>query len=278
MASIAARAARLPGRGARLVLLLARVPLLGLVSLLALVPILAGAVTAAPARAAVPPPLSGDLTVADISSTYGSGVFGRWSVDPFGLPVYDYTLDQQTSPLGPQAELGGNRDAWHQVGNDRVVADAYNHGYVQMWSQDRLYQWMNHYDASSQHYAGGYGYLRVGGRTYSTLYDDRPPGAATTRRFGPGYYEKTTQAGPIAVTQRVYAPFGDDPLLLDEVTLRNTSSAAQTPSWFEYWDVNPAGPPGFGPRATGSPSYDAGTRTLSVAQLPNAVDTAPLSI
>jgi hypothetical protein len=232
----------------------------------------------APARAAGPPPLSADASAADISSAFGSGVFGQWAVDDFGLPAYDYTLDNQASPAAPQPELGGSRDAWHQVGNDHVVADAFNHGYVQLWSQDRLYQWMNYYQASGQHYAGGYGYLSVAGHTYSTLYDDRPAGASTTRRFGLGYYDKTTQAGPIAVDQRVYAPFGDDPLLLDEVTLHNRSSTSQTAAWFEYWDVNPAGPPGFGPRATAAPSYDPATRTLSVGQSPNGVDTAPLSI
>ena len=37
----------------------------------------------------------------------------------------------------------------------------------------------------------------------------------------------------------VYAPFGDDPLLLHDVTIRNTSDRSREVSWFEYWDVNP---------------------------------------
>ena len=37
----------------------------------------------------------------------------------------------------------------------------------------------------------------------------------------------------------VYAPFGDDPLLLHDVTITNRTTHAEPVSWFEYWDVNP---------------------------------------
>ena len=77
-----------------------------------------------------------------ITSTYGSGDFGRWTVDHFGLPAYRYTMDEQTDPIARQAELAGGNDAWSQVGNDRVKADAFNHGYTELWSQDRLMQWI----------------------------------------------------------------------------------------------------------------------------------------
>jgi hypothetical protein len=76
---------------------------------------------------------------ADIASTAGSGDFGRWQVDRFGLPSYRYRIDEEHNPLARQPELGGSTDAQHQIGNDHVVAAAYNHGYVQLWSQDRRY-------------------------------------------------------------------------------------------------------------------------------------------
>jgi hypothetical protein len=235
-------------------------------------------VGALPAAAAGPAALSADTSRADIASTYGSGVFGQWTVDGLGLPDYRYTIDEQTSPAAAQPELSGSTDAWHQLGNDHVVADAFNHGYVQLWSQDRLYQWMNYYDAAHQHYTGGYGYLNVGGKAYSTLYDDRDPSATAQRDFGVGYYAKDMRVAGLDVSERVYAPFGDDPLLLHDVTLRNTSASPKQASWFEYWDVNPAGPPDNQARATGAPVYDAATQTLSVAQLPSGTDTDPLSI
>ena len=156
-----------------------------------------------------------------------------------GASAYDYTIDQETNPIAAQPELSGAVDAWSQVGNDHIVADASNHGYVQLWSQDRLWQWMNYYDASHQHYAGGFGYLNVAGKVTSTLYDDRPAGASTDRRFGVGYYAKSTTVPGISEHDTVYAPFGDDSVLLDDVTITNTASSTQKGSYFEYWDVNP---------------------------------------
>jgi hypothetical protein len=238
------------------------------------------AVSAAPSSAAprAPAPLSTQTTRTPIDSTYGSGSFGTWGVDSFGLPEYDYTLDEETAPQAAQPELDGNRDAWHQVGNDRVVADAFNHGYVQLWSQDRMYQWMNFYDASADHFAGGYGYVNLGGHVYSTLYPDRAPGEQITRTFGAGYAQTVASVPGLTVTARVYAPFGNDPILLHDVTLTNDSSATESPTWFEYWDINPAMPPANTIRGTAAPVYDASNQTLSVAQLPSAQDTEPLSI
>jgi hypothetical protein len=234
---------------------------------------------AAPAAAAAPAPLSADTTPANINSSYGSGHFGQWTVDPWGLPAYDYTLDQQSSPIAKQPELSGSVDAWSQIGNDHVVADGVNHGYVQLWSQDRLYQWMNYYDAPHQHYAGGFGYINSGGKVISTLYDDRPAGASTGRRFGVGYYAKQTSAPGLSTKDTVYAPFGDDSLLLHDVTITNTGSSTRSGSYFEYWDVNPQVQAGKQiPRGYRSPVWDAASKTLSVAQLPDDVDTRPLTL
>ena len=168
----------------------------------------------------------------DISSGHGSGTFGSWGVDRFGLPVYRYTADEEATPAARQAELGGSTDAWHQVGNDHVVADAFNHGYVQLWSQDRLYQWANKYEGEAGRYAGGFGWLRAGDRVTSTLYDDRPTGATVEREFGVGYARRDTSVGDLGVDEVVLAPFGDDPLLVHQVTIRNTGPEAVDAAWF----------------------------------------------
>ena len=226
-----------------------------------------------------PAPLSAEHSAPSISSTYGSGAFGQWTTDRWGLPAYRYEIDEQTNPVAAQPELSGSNDGWSQLGNDRVVADAFNHGYVQLWSQDRLYQWTNYYDASHDHFAGGYGYLNVGGKVISTLYDDRPAGASTERVFGAGYYAKRLSASGLTTHDTVYAPFGNDPVLLHDVTITNTSSEPVSGSYFEYWDVNPE-VQGVTQLARGylSPAYDGATRTLSVAQLPDDADARPLSI
>ena len=93
-----------------------------------------------------------------------------------------------------------------------------------LWSQDRTYQWANYAEPASGHHGGGYGYLRAGDRTISTLYADRPEGAQTERLFGSGYFGRRTAVDGVDVSEEVYAPFGDDPLLLHDVTIRNTSA------------------------------------------------------
>ena len=89
---------------------------------------------AATQASAAPALLSHEKSAPDISSTFGSGSFGRWTVDAHKLPAYRYEIDELTSPIAPQPELSGNVNAWSQIGNDRVVADASNHGYSQLWS------------------------------------------------------------------------------------------------------------------------------------------------
>ncbi len=231
-----------------------------------------------PALAAGPSPLSAARGLPDMSSRYGSGSFGRWGVDRFGLPSYGYTIDPATAPQAHQTELDGSTDAWHQLGNDYLVADAHNEGYVQLWSQARAYQWINRYDAASSHYSGGYGYLRLPGRTISTLYADRPAGARTARDFGSGYVHRLTASKPVAIDEHVYAPFGNSPVLLHDVTIRNTSHRRVRASWVEYWDVNPYDEYRDKPLGLAPPRFSKSRRTLSVAETPDEVDSNPLSV
>lgn len=216
-----------------------------------------------------PVPLSHDKSSPNISSAYGSGNFGRWKTDGTGLPSYRYETDEETVPRARQAILDGGTDAWHQLGNDRFVANAYNHGYTQFWTQERRYEWLNRYDAAAGHFGGGYGYLNLGGRVISTLYDDRPAGAEIRRVFGTGYSRSTMRTAGVKIDQHVYAPFGNDPVLLHEVTLRNTGSAAKRATWFEYWDVNPFDQHTGSQVGLGRPAYDAAVRTLTVEQTPD---------
>ena len=105
----------------------------------------------------------------------GSGIFGHWFVDGFGLPAYRYRLDPDRDPRTRQPELNGSTDAWHQLGNDHIVATAHTRGHVQLWSQDPPTSGSTSPSRRLGQYAGGYGYLRTaGGRVISTLYADRP--------------------------------------------------------------------------------------------------------
>ena len=237
--------------------------------------------TAAAARAAAPPALSADRAPAVIDSAYGSGAFGRWIVDRWNLPAFRYAIDEISSPMARQPELAGATRAQHQVGNDHIKGMAWNDGYTEFWSQDRLSQWANLYQPSSRHYAGGYGYLNVDGRPASTLYLDRPARSSFTRTFGVGYYRRTLIFHGIAVTETVYAPFGNSPVLLDNVTLTNRTPRAHRVSWFEYWDVNPYDQTTGFQRNIGlaGPVWHRRARILTVGQSTSSEgDTNPLSI
>jgi len=229
--------------------------------------------------AAAPPPLSTDHSSPSVRSTSGSGIFGRWFVDGFGLPAYRYQLDPDGDPRTRQPELNGASDAWHQLGNDHIVATADTRGHVQLWSQDRAYQWVNFDQPADAQYAGGYGYLRTdGGRVISTLYADRPAGARTQRDFATGYFGRLIGVRGIAVKERVYAPFGDDPLLLHDVTIHNRSRRPLRADWIEYWGVNPRGVVDKRYIGLAKPAYDSRSHTLSARELPDAVDQRPLTV
>ena len=192
-------------------------------------------------------------------------------VDGFGLPRYRYTIDEETAAQARQPELNGATDAWHQLGNDHIVANAYNHGYVQLWSQDRRYQWANHYEAGAGHYAGGYGYLQrrrpdASARSTTTA----PAGARTERDFGVGYFaphapprrrRRRRRARLRAVRRRPAAAARRD-------DHEHDAPARSGPSWFEYWDVNPYDQDRTTHLGLAAPRYDARDATLSVAPAP----------
>src|SRR5207237_8526503 len=69
------------------------------------------------AHAAAPPRLSSDHAPVSIASTYGSGHFGSWAVDGFGLPAYRYSVGELKTPFAAQPELAGRNGACHQVGS-----------------------------------------------------------------------------------------------------------------------------------------------------------------
>jgi len=213
-----------------------------------------------------------------VDSSYGSGHFGTWLVDRFGLPCYRYDVDERTDPAAKSPLAGVGTAATHLVGNDHVSAIAFNHGYTQLWSSDRRFQWVNLYNEPARHFAGGYGYLNINGQVISTLYLDHPLGAEMERRFGVGYFDKELKMETLEVSETVYAPFGDDPVLLHDIVIKNTSPKAERGSWFEYWDVNTFDQGAHQPIGLDSPRWDEYRRVLSVAQKPDAGDRDPLTV
>ncbi|HWC33303.1 MAG TPA: hypothetical protein VG650_00625 [Mycobacteriales bacterium] len=196
---------------------------------------------------------------------YGSNHFGHWQVDRWALPDFDYTDDELTDPHALQPETE-SRAAQHQVGNDHITAMAYNDGYTELWSQDWYAQWANYLQPSSRHYGGGFGWLRVGDRIVSTSYLDHHKGQPFTRHFGVGYYRKQTATSGVTVQEDTVAPFGNDPLLLDDVKLTNNSLQPRRLAWTEYWDINPYDQAVHQSLGVERPTWNARLQTLTVGE------------
>ncbi|MFW9999368.1 MAG: GH36-type glycosyl hydrolase domain-containing protein [Candidatus Hodarchaeota archaeon] len=168
--------------------------------------------------------------------SYGSGYFGEWIEDEFELPAYRYTCDQISDPkaITPMNEIWhAKTDHWHQVGNDRLVAVASNYGYLQVRQDEGGPKFLNVYDPENKHYAGGFGYLTDGNNMISTFYSKRY--SSFERIFGMGYYRKVVEDKGYTADQVIFAPFGDDPILISQITIANNREIAVDLDWVEYW-------------------------------------------
>jgi hypothetical protein len=155
--------------------------------------------------------------------SYGSGYFGKWIEDEFGLPAFHYTCDQTRDPKARTELNPGILTATEhisQIGNDRIVALASNYGHVRVRQDEGAPKFLNDYAPEHGCFAGGFGYLTDGKAVLSTYY----PGNAKSfdRVFGAGYFRKKVHDEPYGIDQVVFAPFGDDPVLLSQVTITNS--------------------------------------------------------
>ena len=180
-------------------------------------------------------------TSAGTELAYGSGHFGMWIQDEFGLPAFHYTCDQAHDPkaateLNPGGVLAAAEHI-HQIGNDRVVAIASNYGHVRVRQDEGAPKFLNDYAPDRDWYGGGFGYLSDGKTTISTFY----PGGASgfDRVFGIGYFRKRVTGGDYSIDHVIFAPFGDDPVLISQVTIRNNGKADAALRWIEYWGCQP---------------------------------------
>lgn len=167
---------------------------------------------------------------------YGSGYFGEWITDEFGLPAFRYTCDQIADPkaITPTDVVFRSRtDQTHQVGNDRLVAAVSNYGYVQVRQDEGSPKFLNDYVPERRQFGGGVGYLTDGKVILGTFYPGS--GESFERIFGAGYVRKKVAGFGYSADQVIFAPFGDDPVLLSQVTIANRGKSAAQLRWIEYW-------------------------------------------
>jgi len=169
---------------------------------------------------------------------YGSGYFGNWIIDKSGLPAYNYTCNQVTDPkaIAPTyKEWRLSTDQSHEVGNDRLAGVASNYGYIQIRQDEGSPKFLNDYNPVAKQFGGGFGYLTDGKSVISTFYDGK--NNQFERIFGMGYYRKKVKNENYEVDQVLYAPYGDDPVIISRVTVTNHSKEKANLRWIEYWGV-----------------------------------------
>lgn len=170
------------------------------------------------------------------SKAFGSGHFGEWITDQFGLPAYRYTCDQITDPEAVypvHKQWRVATDHTHQVGNDRLVAAVSNYGYVQVRQDEGSPKFLNDFSPEHQHYGAGIGFITDGTTMLSTYYPGH--GESFERTLGEGYFRKTVKGHNWEADQVIFAPFGDDPVLISQVKVRNHGKAPADLRWIEYW-------------------------------------------
>jgi hypothetical protein len=170
------------------------------------------------------------------NKAYGSGYFGEWIQDEFGLPAFRYTCDQINDPKAKTEVNPGTlspTEHIHQVGNDRIVGILSNFGHVRVRQDEGAPKFLNDYAPDRGQFAGGFGYLTDGRYAINTFYS----GTAKTfdRVFGVGYFRKKVSGDKCSVDQSIFAPFGDDPVLVSQVAITNHSNESLTLRWIEYW-------------------------------------------
>jgi len=187
---------------------------------------------------------------------YGAGHFGAWTVDDSGLPAYDFTPpDGWVEPPG----------AFHQLGNDAITALAHPGGPVELFTTRTFPRFANRFDDSRGHWAGGFGWVVGPDASFSTLGADAPDGAIQLRRFGMGYFRRDIAHAGIQLVQVVFAPDGDDEVVMEQLTFTNTTAGPLTLSYIDYWGVA-----GVFPRF-GAPSDEADTVITSYDPVRQAV-------
>lgn len=168
---------------------------------------------------------------------YGSGKYGSWIQDEYGMPAFkyetnQYNIEEKMPMVNPNGLWSDYRNHISQIGNDRVVLLLSNFGYVRLRQDEGSPKLLNDWNPENHQYAGGFGYLKTNNGTLSTFYKEQEN---FERIFGYGYFAKKVWNDDFAVTQNITAPYGDDPVIISDVIIENKTSESQTVKWVEYW-------------------------------------------
>ncbi|NCA66480.1 MAG: hypothetical protein EOM87_00290 [Clostridia bacterium] len=162
----------------------------------------------------------------------GNGYFGKWIEGLSGSAAYLYEINQ----INDTKALTMTNKAWNDrrnhsfcFGNDRIVALCSNFGYIQLRHDERCPKFLNDYNPEKLQYGGGFGYLK-GKKLLRTYYD----GQEMRREYGAGYMRKITKNDEAEVEEIMFAPYGDDPVMLKKVVIKNITDKPVEFEWYDY--------------------------------------------
>ncbi len=168
-----------------------------------------------------------------MEKSFGSGYFGEWVQGEQGVPAYRYAVNQLTDDKA----ITMTTPAWNDrrnhtfvFGNDRVVVTASNYGYCQIRQDEGCPKYLTDYNPPANQFGGGFGFLK-GNMLLNTFYDGSP----ILREYGAGYFKKQKENGEARVEEIIFAPYGDDPVVIKIVTITNLTGTEKEFTWFDYW-------------------------------------------
>jgi len=174
------------------------------------------------------------------NTEYGNGHFGQWKMDQFNLPAYEYTCKQSIDTAARTKTSGPDSiDQWHQVGNDRITLTAHNGGYMQFFVANRGLQWISYRDRQQDCLGGGICFIEESNKIWADLYNSKRDISKDEyqRIFGCGYFQKIAEYKEISIENFIYPPFGDDPVVLIDLKIKNNSNRTRNLSIYNYWGV-----------------------------------------
>eukprot|EP01084_Bolivina_argentea_P113351 202032_1 len=175
-------------------------------------------------------------------SLYGndSGLFGQWTQQtPYNLPAYIYTLDQINNPIATEYNSSVVYQSWDhplpsrinitdhsfQFGNDRITVVASNYGYIQMRSDESAPKLLNDFNPSNNAFGAGIAYITTNINNKEQLLTSTYfTGNSDDHREYSFYYRTyiTNSLSNVQINQSLITPFGQDPIVISQVTLYST--------------------------------------------------------
>lgn len=205
-------------------------------------------------------------------SSYGSGDFGTWGSDEFGLPRY--TINNG-SAVGDISKANGG--FLHQFGNDRMILAAMTDGSVAMRQDEGGAKFLNSRDGKHGQYGGAVGFLSEGDKLLLHTLDDGSGDGEL--QLGVGYFRKRlhNDAAMLSVEHSVVAPHGDHSFAVIVVNVTNNSPRARSLKYVESWGrlMHEFHTPGRWAQSVKEKHVTATDFALAVTHRVHSVDGAP---